>query len=252
MNLEDLGLGQIPDIRTDDMKEGWVYLVHAEGSPRYKIGETKDPISRLKTLKNQSPYPNKVVDMFWTPDTKFDETGLHEILKSNRKHGEWFEVGFLHQHGFKYSNGTPSGKKIKQCEEIKYFICKYIEGVYKIGVPEYVLDDTNDYYNTSPVELITLHIHDTGNALLECFHYCVGHDDYSLILEELERLLINNASGFKTKENHFISSNKTFSPFMEACDTLKGFCIYFAGMKSVLSRKHFATKQQYMGGDCNG
>lgn len=73
-------------------REGWVYLVHAEGTNRYKIGRSVNPVVRAKDLEKQSPYPLRLVKTFHTPDCVADEASLHEKFSSLRVHGEWFDL----------------------------------------------------------------------------------------------------------------------------------------------------------------
>lgn len=73
-------------------REGWVYLVHAEGTNRYKIGRSVNPILRAKDLEKQSPYPLKLLKTFHTPDCVTDEEVLHRKFDCYRVHGEWFEL----------------------------------------------------------------------------------------------------------------------------------------------------------------
>ena len=70
---------------------GWIYLVKAEGTNRYKIGRSKEPLRRYQTLKRQSPYPLKVMEVFYTLDAATDEAHLHSVFAEHRIHGEWFE-----------------------------------------------------------------------------------------------------------------------------------------------------------------
>ncbi|WP_292808879.1 GIY-YIG nuclease family protein [Nostoc sp. JL23] len=70
--------------------QGYVYLIHAIGTDRYKIGRSVNPVTRLETLKKQSPYPLQIVECFWTPDAIADERSLHLFFKQFRAHGEWF------------------------------------------------------------------------------------------------------------------------------------------------------------------
>lgn len=73
-------------------REGWIYLIHAVGTDRYKIGRSTNPVSRHQTLQGQSPYPLKIVRCFWTIDAVTDELNLHESAKQYRAFGEWFEL----------------------------------------------------------------------------------------------------------------------------------------------------------------
>jgi len=43
--------------------QGYVYLIHAIGTDRYKIGRSVSPPVRLETLKKQSPYPLQMTDV---------------------------------------------------------------------------------------------------------------------------------------------------------------------------------------------
>lgn len=89
MNLDSQTL-QLGDIQKG--REGWVYLIHAVGTNRYKIGRSANPVARHRALQNQSPYPLKIVDSFWTVDTPTDEAYWHESLSKYRVRGEWFEL----------------------------------------------------------------------------------------------------------------------------------------------------------------
>lgn len=88
-------------------RDGWVYLIHAVGTNRYKIGRSINPVIRLSTLKKQSPYPLAIIDCFWTIDSVSDELALHQTLAGCRRYGEWFEFecicnedGVLPQEGY--------------------------------------------------------------------------------------------------------------------------------------------------------
>ncbi|MEW5859541.1 MAG: GIY-YIG nuclease family protein [Cyanobacteriota bacterium] len=71
--------------------QGYVYLIHAIGTDRYKIGRSINPPVRLETLKKQSPYPLQIVECFWTPDAIADELTIHKRWQHLRQYGEWFE-----------------------------------------------------------------------------------------------------------------------------------------------------------------
>jgi hypothetical protein len=71
--------------------QGYVYLIHASGTNRYKIGRSVNPVARFETLKKQSPYPLQIIECFWTPDAIADESELHKFFKDERVHGEWFD-----------------------------------------------------------------------------------------------------------------------------------------------------------------
>ncbi len=83
---------QLRIINIPPEREGWVYLIHAVGTNRYKIGRTQNPVARYETLKKQSPYPLQIIDSMWTVDMVTDEAYLHQNLSNTRVHGEWFEL----------------------------------------------------------------------------------------------------------------------------------------------------------------
>ncbi len=72
--------------------EGYVYLVHALGTKRYKIGQTRDVDKRMETLQRCSPFPLKLLSLLQTNDFVLQEKRLHKIACSYRVHGEWFEL----------------------------------------------------------------------------------------------------------------------------------------------------------------
>lgn len=75
-------------------RSGYVYLLKAVGTPRYKIGRSNQPLVRSQKITVQSPYPLIVSDCFWTPDCVTDENFLHETFLDYRVYGEYFEFGW--------------------------------------------------------------------------------------------------------------------------------------------------------------
>ncbi len=73
-------------------RAGYVYLIFAEGTSRYKIGRSKTPINRTADIQKQSPYNLRLVTYFYTLDCIADEKHLHDKLKDYRVFGEWFEL----------------------------------------------------------------------------------------------------------------------------------------------------------------
>ncbi|NER96267.1 MAG: GIY-YIG nuclease family protein [Symploca sp. SIO1B1] len=73
-------------------KPGFIYLIHAVGSDRYKIGLTTRSVqARLVELNSsQSPYPLELIDWFETDNVTEDEKYFHEKYSAHRVHGEWF------------------------------------------------------------------------------------------------------------------------------------------------------------------
>lgn len=72
--------------------EGYVYLIHAEGTTRYKIGRSVNPIARCSDIQKQAPYPLKIISSFWSINSVEDEKRLHKSYASYRVFGEWFEL----------------------------------------------------------------------------------------------------------------------------------------------------------------
>jgi hypothetical protein len=79
----------------DSDKAGYVYLINAIGTNRYKIGRTLDLKRRVSQLNYQSSYPLKIVLSFKSYYPAEDEKALHKKFASYRVHGEWFEFSFV-------------------------------------------------------------------------------------------------------------------------------------------------------------
>ncbi|MDJ0579368.1 GIY-YIG nuclease family protein [Crocosphaera sp.] len=71
---------------------GWIYLIQAEGTEKYKIGRSQNPHQRLQYLQTSSPILLKLVFTQWTINCFALEKALHEIYKEKRLHGEWFHL----------------------------------------------------------------------------------------------------------------------------------------------------------------
>jgi len=73
---------------------GYVYLIESLGDPNqnYKIGISKTPKERFDTLKNQSPYPQRVVKCIQCSNMSTTENVFHSIYATKRRHGEWFKL----------------------------------------------------------------------------------------------------------------------------------------------------------------
>lgn len=70
----------------------FVYLVHASGSSLFKIGYSRDPERRLKSLQTANGAELKLACVYesrWAP--KMERT-LHRTYASSRASGEWFEL----------------------------------------------------------------------------------------------------------------------------------------------------------------
>jgi hypothetical protein len=69
---------------------GGVYLCESNG--RYKIGVSNQPAKRVEAMNVSSPYPVRLLHTFPADDPVSAEKELHEMFRSYRVHGEWFEL----------------------------------------------------------------------------------------------------------------------------------------------------------------
>jgi hypothetical protein len=74
-------------------KPGYIYLIHAKGTRRFKIGLTTRSVeARFAELNSsQSPYPLELIEAIETDNVTTTEGYLHDKFRFQRKHGEWFE-----------------------------------------------------------------------------------------------------------------------------------------------------------------
>lgn len=75
------------------MNVSYIYIIGGD-SPPYKVGISKNPKKRLKSLQTGSPYPLTIHSLTETciTKTKLLETVIHRHLKHYRTNGEWFNV----------------------------------------------------------------------------------------------------------------------------------------------------------------
>ena len=66
-----------------------VYLIQAEGTLRYKIGISVNPVKRLRSMQTGSPV--KLILVRTIPGNKDVEAAIHKDLERYRVHREWFE-----------------------------------------------------------------------------------------------------------------------------------------------------------------
>jgi T5orf172 domain len=74
-------------------KPGYIYLIHAVGTKRYKIGLTVRSVEeRFNELNSsQSAYPLQLIAFGKFPDVNVAEKEFHARYSRNRVYGEWFE-----------------------------------------------------------------------------------------------------------------------------------------------------------------
>lgn len=70
--------------------EGFVYIVHAVGTNRIKIGFSANPGDRLASLQTGSPFRLEIISC--VPGSRADEMRMHRRLAKYRRTGEWFEI----------------------------------------------------------------------------------------------------------------------------------------------------------------
>jgi len=69
----------------------YVYLMLNKRNSSIKIGRSKKPLFREKTLQSEEPLV-EVIAIWEAPN--FVERELHNLFASNRKRGEWFDLSF--------------------------------------------------------------------------------------------------------------------------------------------------------------
>lgn len=85
---------------TESRIDGCVYLLYCEEFDAYKLGRSREPLQRHKTLQIQLPYPVRLIHVARSEDYRRTETELHEAFADQRLNGEWFkldtsDVGFV-------------------------------------------------------------------------------------------------------------------------------------------------------------
>ena len=64
----------------------YVYLLHAQGTNRFKIGHSQDPIRRQNAINNaSSPFPIKLITCYLSPDAHNEEQKLHRAAVKEAK-----------------------------------------------------------------------------------------------------------------------------------------------------------------------
>lgn len=84
---------------------GYVYLL--EAGPYYKVGRSKDPDNRIKTLQIQLPFPTEIKEVMPCDDEIEAEKWFHAYYSERRLNGEWFQLthGDVNSWGSAWING---------------------------------------------------------------------------------------------------------------------------------------------------
>lgn len=79
--------------------EGYVYLIQAKNSNRFKIGMSENPEARLMQIQTMSPLELELIGYYWSDSMYQEEQKWHTRLQEFRVQGEWFQLsevkGFL-------------------------------------------------------------------------------------------------------------------------------------------------------------
>ena len=70
---------------------GYVYLIGTPTFGWYKIGKSKTPEVRVKDLGILLPFKLHIIGVWTAQNHHLMESALHEMYKSYRINGEWFE-----------------------------------------------------------------------------------------------------------------------------------------------------------------
>jgi hypothetical protein len=72
------------------MTSGYIYLVWANGTDKYKIGSSAYPERRVKALQTGSPIPLSLIAVKEVENAEMEERKLHKLWDKHRSQGEWF------------------------------------------------------------------------------------------------------------------------------------------------------------------
>lgn len=71
-------------------RQGSIYVIHADGTNRIKIGYTQNLKERSASIQTGCPYPIKVLTTW--PGQTWMEKEIHKYFSKFRCSGEWFEI----------------------------------------------------------------------------------------------------------------------------------------------------------------
>lgn len=75
------------------MSVSYIYIIGGDNPP-YKVGISRDPEKRLKSLQTGHPQKLRIHLLKQTDSTKTKllESAIHHNMKFYRTHGEWFDM----------------------------------------------------------------------------------------------------------------------------------------------------------------
>lgn len=124
VSLHNDGIVFLSDKRVMKSDEGYVYLIHAtDNRGLYKIGKSKTPDKRVRTVIGQMPMKCEAVHCAWFEDHGYAEKLLHDLYAAKRANSEWFrlspsDVSFIMSIGQKYDL-NPTDQQIRQRQEME-------------------------------------------------------------------------------------------------------------------------------------
>lgn len=71
---------------------GYIYLIHGESTPWYKIGTASKPHKRLGEISAQAPFAPVLIKAFYVKDVAGEESYWHSRFGDKRVRGEWFTL----------------------------------------------------------------------------------------------------------------------------------------------------------------
>ena len=99
---------------TKSTSKTFVYVIHAEGTNRIKIGVSEHPEHRLRELQTGSPFSLLLIAKW--PGSRQLEIKLHQTLSEYRIDGEWFLVSpFIGYQIFQVARGESKQKRLISC-----------------------------------------------------------------------------------------------------------------------------------------
>ena len=86
-------LSRCESVEVSAFTPGFLYVVEAEGTDRYKIGRTAvDASERIKSFSTGCPFPIKTISVTEVFSSVIAEQFFHEKYQAQRVKGEWFEL----------------------------------------------------------------------------------------------------------------------------------------------------------------
>lgn len=84
--------GVEPEPEPEPPAPGYIYVIHGEGTPWYKIGLSTKPNVRLRQLGARGPFVHRLLHCFAVEDMLGVEQTLHTFFAHKRAQGEWFKL----------------------------------------------------------------------------------------------------------------------------------------------------------------